>query len=176
MNTFVTLFLTFSIIGIVSSILTNKIIKDNSNELVKNLKEEHIIIHLPNFYKWIGLSCSIFFLLLFVLMIIFPNDTAEIWVAVLFGIFILLGLSIIWATYFWEIHIYRNDEYFIYITSFGNKHKIYYFDIINYKNGENYIKLKTNHKLFFVDNKSANIEFLLAMLKKNNVKEIIIKK
>jgi hypothetical protein len=176
MNQFVTLFLTFSIIGIAISILTNKIIKNISDELVKNLKEEHITIHLPNFYMWIGLSCSIFCLLLFVLMIVFPNDTADIWVAVLFGIYIFLGLYIVWATYFWKIHIYRNDEYFIYVTSFRSKHKIQYSDIIDYKNGENYIKLKTNQRLFFIDNKATNIEFLLAMLKKNNVKEIIIRK
>jgi hypothetical protein len=91
-------------------------------------------------------------------------------------IYIFLGLYIVWATYFWKIHIYRNDEYFIYVTSFRSKHKIQYSDIIDYKNGENYIKLKTNQRLFFIDNKATNIEFLLAMLKKNNVKEIIIRK
>ena len=176
MNTFITLLLTLGTIGIIVSIITNKIIKDNSTELIENIKKEHIMIHLPNIYKWIGMICSIFFLILLVLMMTFPNDTAEIWVGVLFGIFILLGLSIIWATYLWKIHIYRNDEYFIYVSSFGKKHKIYYFDIIDYKNGKNYIKLKTIQKSFFVDNKSANIEFLLAMLKKNNVNEIIIKK
>jgi len=174
MNTFVTLFLTFALIGITVNILTQKIIKDNSNELIRNLKEDHVIIHLPNMYKWIGLICSIFFLILLVLMVTFPNDNADIWVGVSFGIFILLGLYIIWATYFWKIHIYRNDEYFIYVSSFGKKHKIYYFDIIDYKNGENYIVLKTIQKSFFIDNKSTNIEFLLAMLKKNNVKEVII--
>lgn len=176
MDIYVTLLITFAIIIIIVGFLTKRIIKDNSTELIKNLKEEHIIIHLPITYKWVGLICSISFFILFVLMITFPNDTAETWVGVLFGIFILLGLSIIWATCFWKIHIYRNDEYFIYVSLFGKKYKIYYLDIINYKNGENYIKLKTIRKSFFVDNKSSNIEFLLAMLKKNNVIEINIKK
>ena len=173
MNSLITVFLIVAITGIVIRILINIIIKDNSNELINNLKEDHIIIHLPNIYKWIGLICSMLFLSLLILMIIFPNDTAEIWVGVLFSIFIILGVYMIFATYHWKIHIYRNDEYFIYVSSFGKKYKIYYFDIIDYKNGDNYIKIKTVRKSFYVDNKSTNIEFLLAMIKKNNVKELI---
>ena len=86
---FIPLFLTFAIIGIVINTITIKTIKDNSNELIKNLKENHIIIHYPNVYKWIGLIGSMFFMLLFVYNVIFPEEPDEMWVKILLGIFIL---------------------------------------------------------------------------------------
>lgn len=176
MNRFITLFLTYAIIGIAINTLFIKIIEDNSNEWIKNLKENHIIVHLHNVYKWVGLICSLVFILFFLLMVIFPNDSAEIWVGLLFGIFILLGMYLMWASYIWKIHIYRSDNYFIYVSSFGKKYQIKYSDIIEYKNGENYIRIKTDRKTFFIDNKATNVEYLLEMLQKNKIKKVIEKK
>ncbi len=53
---------------------------------------------------------------------------------------------------------------------------MFYEDIVEYHNRENLIKIKTKNNIFYVDQKVANVEFLLAMLKKNKIKEVTRKK
>ena len=150
-------------------LLIRIIARENEAELIKNLKEEHVTIHCPAAYRWVGVVCTIFFLLFIILMTLFPNGTAETWVYFGFGAFVLLGVYLIVASYLWKIDIYKNEVYFIYVSSFGRKYKIDYSSIVGYRDGKNYIRLKTARRSFFVDNKMINVEFLLRMLKKNHI-------
>jgi len=173
---FIVLLLTYSIIGLVVNTLYTNISKTNDNEVLLNLKNEHVTIHLPKLYKWVGLVCSIFSATLFLLMMLFPNDTAAIWVGIEFWIFILLGLYMFVTSFIWKINIFKEKDYFLYTNSFGIKYEIHYSDILFYKDGYNTLRIKTNKKMFFIDNKATNFEFLLAMLKKHKVKEVLQKK
>jgi hypothetical protein len=125
--------------------IANEIYKDNGNEIIKNLKEEHIIIRLPKVYKWVGNGVVIAIFIGSVLINIFsiPTSSSESWVVVGLGIFTLLGLFLVWAQIFWRIDVYRHGDHFVYSTVFRTKHKIYYSDIIYYKLGNNYIHIKT---------------------------------
>ena len=43
------------LIAIIVGVLFSRIDKSNSEELIKNLTREHVEIHLPKVYFWIGL-------------------------------------------------------------------------------------------------------------------------
>lgn len=169
---FIILLLTYSIIGLVVSTLYTSIYKTNVKEVLINLKNEHVTIHLPKLYKWVGLVGSIFF----ATFLLFPNDTAVLWVVIGFWIFILLGLYIFVSSLIWKINIFKERDYFLYTNSFGIKYEIHYSNILFYKDGYNTLRIKTNKKMCFIDNKATNIEFLFAMLKKHKVKEVLQKK
>lgn len=157
----------FTAIPIILGMLLSYIFKRNREEIIKNLKEEHIVIHLPKAYIWVG-GIDIAFCFL---IVCFPNDTVSTWVMLGFLGFMLLGFIIVVVNLLWKIHIFRSEEYFIYRTAFGRTYKIQYEDCEYYTNGTNILYLKTHKKGFFVDNKASNFEFLLAMLTKHKVKE-----
>jgi len=154
-------------------LLAIKIAKENDAELIRNLKEEHITIHYSAVYRWVGFVCTGFFLCFIILMTIFPNDSVVPWTYVGFSLFVLLGLYLILESYLWKIHIYKKEDYYDFTSSFGTKYQIFYADILNYKVGENLIKIKTKQNVFYIDTKALNLEYLLQMLKKNKVKEVI---
>jgi hypothetical protein len=178
MDNFITLSLTYAIIGIVMYFLADKIYADNGNEIIKNLKEEHIIIRLPKVYKWIGLIGAMIVSIGSVLANTFlnPISSPDFWVVTVLGLFTLIGLYLFWEQQIWRIDVYRHGDHFIFVTGFRIKHKIYYSDIIYYKLGNNYIHIKTKRKFFLIDNKAVCIEFLMAALSTNRVKEIKIKR
>ncbi len=178
MDKFITISLTYTIIGIVMYFLAEKIYADNGNEIIKNLKEEHIIIRLPKVYRWVGLIGAMIVSIGPIIVTAFLNTTGsdEPWVITGFGLFTLFGLYIAWAQIFWRIDVYRHGDHFILVTGLRIKHKIYYSDIIYYKLGNNYIHIKTKRKFFLIDNKAVCIEFLMAALSTNKVKEIKIKR
>lgn len=158
------------------SLLAIKVAKENDAELVKNRKEEHVTIHYPVVYRWVGIICTAFFSCFMILMTVFPNDTAEPWVYVGFGLFVLLGLYLILESYLWKIYIYKKDAYYDFVSSFGRKYRIRYEDVVNYRIGNNFIRIKTKKKVFYIDTKAINLEYLPQMLKKNHVKEVFAKK
>lgn len=157
-------------------LLALKIAKENDAELMKNLKEEHITIHYSVAYRWVGIVCAIFFLCLIIFMTVFPNGSAELWVYLVFSLFVILGLYLILESYLWKIKVNKREDYYDLISSFGRKYRVFYAEIIHYKVGDNFIKIKTNKKVFYVDTKALNLEYLLQMLKKNKVKEVIKRK
>jgi len=161
-----------ALIPIFIGILLSNIDKRNGNELLKNLKEEHIIIRLPNAYLWVGCLDISFFVTCFLLMILYPNDTATTWVWLLFCTFTLLGIIIVAETRIWRIQIFRHEAFFIYRTMFYKTYKIQYKGCEYYKFGTNTLTLKSHNKTFFIDNKATNFEFLLAMLTQYKVKEL----
>jgi len=159
------LFISLVLVGIVVRLLQvhlHKVISRTSNEST-------VIVQLPRYYVWIGLVVTICTLALLILMIIFPNDTATIWVGILFGCFILLGISIIIATLVWKIYLTKGDDHFIYTTFFGRTHKIYYKNITHYKWGVSTTKLKVGKKSFFVETQAINSSIFLKELKRNKV-------
>jgi hypothetical protein len=176
MDKFITISLTYAIIGVVMYFIANRIYTDNGNEIIKNLKEEHIIIRLPKVYCWVGIGVATIFSIGPVIGNMFLNAYGDLWTIPAFCVSTLFGLYLTWAQIFWRIDVYRHGDHFILVTGFRIKHKIYYSDIIYYKLGVNYIHLKTKRKFFLIDNKAVCIEYLMAALSTNRVKEVKPKK
>jgi hypothetical protein len=85
-----------------------------------------------------------------------------------FGMLVLLGLYLILESYVWKISIDRKEDYFDFVSSFGRKYRIRYEDIVNYRVGNNFLKIKTKKKVFYFDTKAINLEYLPQMLKKKS--------
>lgn len=161
-----------ALIPIVLGILLSNIDKSNSKELINNLTKEHIIIQMPKAYMWVGCLDFSFFATCIVLMACFPNDTATLWVWVLFCLFTLLGVAIVLVTIIWKIEIFRHEDYFLLRTVTLRTHKIQYCECISFKLGTNSLTLKTIKGTFHIDCNATNFEFLMAMLTQHKVKGI----
>ncbi len=141
--------------------------KNNWNEKTEN---NQVIVTLPKIYILIGSIDILFFCICIFLSIYKSNGTATLWVWIIFGVFILLGVTIIWVTLIWKIHIFRNKNYFIYRTVFGKTMKVQYNECKEYTLKENTLVLKTNKKRLYIDMFAKNSDIFLLMLRHNNVK------
>lgn len=164
-------FLICTIIIIVIATIYNYVIRNNSKELLSSTNKQHITIHLPKFFGWVGAADIVFFLGLIILMTIFPNETCSLWVYVVFSIMVILGILILIASTVWKIHIYEDLNYLIYITFFGRSYKILYSDITYFKPTKNTVFIKVSRKTFYVDRQATNIEILFEMFRKHRVNE-----
>ena len=152
------------------SILFVYIRKNNKSESTEELSDNHIVVTLPKMYLVIGCIDILFFGICIFLSILKPNGTATVWVWIEFGIFMLLGAVIVWVTVIWKIDIFRNENYFIYRTAFGNVLKIRYDECKQYELKENTMILKTVQKNLYMDMFAKNSDVFLSILRQNNVK------
>ena len=172
MSRVLTIMITYALIALTLSFLLRQVLKENEDEFIQNLGKEHIVVHYPRIYRWVGITCAVFFSCFIILMTIFPNGSSEPGVYFVFGMLVLLGLYLILESYLWRISIDKKEDYFDFVSSFGRKYRIRYEDIVNYRVGNNFLKIKTKKKVFHFDTKAINLEYLSQMLKKNHVKEI----
>lgn len=93
----------------------------------KHMDERCFIVRPPRTMIWLGLVCALFFGALIVLMTIFPNDTTDWWVYLIFSLFTLGGSAIIIFCIFWKLEIVENE--FHYVPFLGQR-KIFRFDEI----------------------------------------------
>lgn len=162
----------YVLIAIVIVLISFLIIRQNDNELLKNLNENYIIVYLPTVYRWVGITVIMGFSLFMALMIYLPSDISQgggIGSGLIFGAFILLGLSIVIATYTWRIYVIRDEEYFVLRTSIGRTYNIKYEDIVCYINLKNCIIIKIAKKNFIIDNNAINLNYFIGMLQKQRV-------
>lgn len=144
--------------------------KKEKKKNVKNIEEDFSIVRYPRIYAWIGFSGTLFFLSLLILMFIYPNDTAEVWVGVIFLAFIILGLYMILSYINWKVEVYKN--FAIYRTIFGQEYKFKYSEIKDVKLTKYYsMKIKTNRRTYTVDLTITGIEVILEKLIENDVIE-----
>ncbi|MDF2613803.1 MAG: hypothetical protein K0S71_1589 [Clostridia bacterium] len=161
-------YLSFAIIPIVTSFIY-LIVKKENEKAVKSYSNDQFVMRLPKTYKWIGAICALFFLSLFILMSIFPNDTAEIWVGVGFIAFMALGLSLIVAQVRGQLCIF--SDFFIYKTVFGREYRYKFGEVKSVKLTQNTLTIKTHNKVFFVDAHALGVEVLLQKLDENQFLE-----
>lgn len=151
--------------------LASRIFDTNLKEMMKNKDKEHIIVHLPKQYIWVGCFGTAVPLACIVLGCFFPNDSFDLWVGIGFGFFMLLGLGLIFITLVWKIDVYRNCDYFVYKSVLLKKKCVSYEECEFYINGTNTLKIKTGSKTFRIDNKATNLYFLIEMLNMNHVRK-----
>ena len=144
----------------------------------ENAKKEHVVIHLPKAFFWIGFIEFAFFICFMVFGTTFPNvfKNINIWYYLIFSCFSLLGLLLVLATKVWKIDVYENEDYFIYRSFLGNRYTVYYNDCLNYIDGNNAFILNTKLKKFYIDSFSENLELLIYQLNIHHVKKDLPKK
>lgn len=154
--------ITAIIIGVVYSIA-----KKENKKAIQNSSDDFMKMRLPKIYIGVGVICSLFFAALFVLMTLFPNDTAEIWVGIVFIGFMLLGLLIIFASIKWKVEIYK--DYMIYFSILGRKYEFKYSEIKEVRLTQNSLKIKTDRKKFSIDAHAIGIDVILKRFNENNI-------
>ncbi|MEQ8156630.1 MAG: DUF6560 family protein [Clostridiaceae bacterium] len=132
-----------------------------------NIDIDFTEMRLPRVYAWIGVIDFIFFIGIFILMLIFPDDTAEVWVGVVFIGFAALSLGIITACSKWRINIY--NDHIVYKTICGHSYKYLYTEIKSAKLSQNSLKIKTVNKTFYVDPHAIGMDLILEKFVENNI-------
>lgn len=160
-------YLPFGIILLVISFILLIAKKENENTVKNYVNEEYFLVKLPKVYFWVGVVCSIFFTSLLILMILFPNDTAAIWVGLVFIGFTALGLFLTASQIKSQINLYK--DYFIYTTVLGRKYNYKYTEIMKVKLTLNTLKIKTVNKTFYVDTHALGLEIVLKRFKENGI-------
>ena len=161
------------LISLFLGLLYSKIYKSNGESIIENLKNEHIIIHLPKAYFLVGALDIVVFTIFILLIKYFPPiEETVLWVYFGFGCFILLGFFIVTYTLIWKIDVFRHENYFVYRNFLGKKNRIPYSECISYQYSEYALTLKTVKKTLNFDSKATNIEYLVAMLNQNKIKKI----
>ena len=133
--------------------------KSNAKELVKNLCESCVVLRLPKMYFWLGATGCVFLTILFVLCSS-PKIELVIWSYVAFLFLGSIFMSLLLSERLWKVEVFKDENYFIYRTSFGRKYKVSYNECIAYKNATNMFVIKTQRKTFYVDIHSRNFGFL----------------
>lgn len=71
----------------------------------KENRNKKLIVRMPRFCLWLGITGTLFFGGIIVGMILFPNDTVTLWTHLVFGLFLLVGLSFFWISIIWRIEV-----------------------------------------------------------------------
>ena len=149
----------------------------------KNVNEECFFVRKPRglIFPLIisGMICSLFFSALIVLLIVYPNDTADTGVVLTFIAFILLGFFCIFCGFClkrWKIHIDGNQ---IHYTPYIGGVREFTFDMISmvrstsdprWAAGISEIKVYTGDKIIFsVGRSSRGFDLLLSRLNNENI-------
>lgn len=166
---FLSCILSSVLISLVLGLISSAIQKQNDKELVRNQKEEHVVLRLPKVCLWVGLLCVAFFAALLLWAILSSNETAPLWV--IFCLFILVGMVLVYEALVWKIEIFRHEDYFL-IRTVYKVHTVRYRDCIGYRFATNELVLKTRKKKYRIDLMATNFDFFLSMLTQYNVPEI----
>lgn len=161
--------LSFALIPIVVQLIFSMVAKNNSKELIKNLRVEHVVLRLPRVFTWIGIAGVLGFGGLF-LIAVFQDGTKN-WEYVGCLIFIFIYTCFTWYTLAWKLECFRSEEFFIYRRLLGKGRKVFYQDIEYYRFETGGIKIKTKTGKLSVEQHVTNMEILLAMLTKHGVPE-----
>jgi hypothetical protein len=65
--------ITYALIALTLSFSSQASYKENEDEFIQNLEKEHIVVHYPRFFRWVGITCAVFFSCFIILMTIFSE-------------------------------------------------------------------------------------------------------
>ena len=145
--------------------------KKNVRECAQNEQKGIITVRLPPVFYRIMLGCTAVLSVVYFFLIVFPNESVDIFVYTLFGAFVLLSAAVTVMMRLWKIEFGEIDDFFLYRSAFGIRRKIRYQDLKSYQTGTNTITLKTQNKTFFVEVFSLNIELFLKQIRANKIQK-----
>ena len=100
--------------------------KKNARECLQNEQKGITTVRLlPLFYR-IMLGCTALFSVVYMILVLFPNESVSVFVYSFFGAFTLFCATVTIMMRLWKIEFDEGVDYFHYRSSYGIKHKIYY--------------------------------------------------
>lgn len=143
--------------------------KKNARECLQNEQKGITTVRLlPLFYR-IMLGCTALLSVVYMILVLFPNESVTVFVYSFFGAFTLFCATVTIMMRLWKIEFDEGIDYFHYRSSYGIKHKIYYKDITEYKIGTSTVTLKTQKRTYYIEMFSLNIELFLKQIKIHHV-------
>jgi len=135
----------------------------------KNMNENHFIVRQSILYLLAGVICTLFFSAITVWAILFPNDTAEWWVFLIFSLSIILGLYLLIYSIKWKIKI--DDEHIVYTPFFGKKIDLTFKEITKVKiQRNNKMEVYTSEKkVFSIEYNTKGYNILLSRFKTEQI-------
>ena len=124
------------------------------------------IIKLPISELIVGIVVTLFFIAILLMMILFPNDSADFWTFIGISLFMTLGIAIIIPWFIWKVEY--NDEMFIYRNKWGRKTTVLYSRINKIKLMPDAIHLYVNRRRYPIYRKSKDVDGLLEILSKRS--------
>jgi hypothetical protein len=163
----------FVTVGILFAIIRREVIKAE-----KKMDINNFVIKQPKVIMWLGVGCVLVFGAFLVIMSIFPNDTADWWVYVIFVLFTLSGAFMVLFCIGWEVKIIGND---IYYKSFFKNKSVFTFDDIScveMKNPESPFKTiklysNTRKKLLTIETICSGSNVFIKRLQQKNINFIL---
>lgn len=150
--------------------------KEKNHKIIESLSLNEVEVRQPKILFWIGSIGFLFGTIYFFIIVRevlyhrweFRESICFFALAILF---MLMSLALIIDSFTFKITVYRTEGYFVY-RAFIKKRKIYCKDCLSFKIGNQSLKIKTVDKTINVNLYTTNVEFLVAMLQVNKVKEI----
>jgi hypothetical protein len=159
-----------------SRLFINYLIKNYVKERLKNSLsddfEVKVVLRLPQFYKSIGYVGMAVFGFSLISMIVYPNESVDAFSITVISLFFLWGCGLVMAVTFFQLDLYRHENYFDYRTTFGFKHRVYYSDIKYYRVFRHELLIRTNYRFFMVDMMCMYHEYLIDMMRQHHVKRL----
>lgn len=152
-----------------TKLFSSHIKSKNNEETIKNSTKDHIVIRLPKALLFVGIITMLVGAALFIVM----HTTCPILVMeLLLVITFVAGLYLVVNSCTWKMEIFKNENYFIFRAFPYKTKKVFYSDCESYKIEYDTLFLKTKEKTFYIETKIASFDVILALLNKNNVKEV----
>lgn len=135
-----------------------------------NYKEQKNTVYFPRPYFWVGLVGDIVFSTGIILMYAFPNGTGGLWVAIIFSLFILMGIYIMLLVVNWRI-VY-DDNGFKYKTFLGRSFHFKYEDVKRIKRTKNNIYLYTERRILYIETMAIGVDEFFYAMSNNQIKSL----
>lgn len=160
------------IIGAITTLVLGVILAiaiREANKAAQNMEWLHFIIRKPKTIMWLGIICALFFGALIALMIVFPNDTVEWRIYLIFGAFAFIGISLAAHCALWKVEIDGNE---LRHSSLLKRTRVFTFDNIKKfeikgQNTpyENVVLYSEGKKLLSVEKNCRGYDMLIARLR-----------
>ena len=159
--------LDFILTGIIVMAIFYMVKRASEKESVKQQNKDEFIVRLPKLYTWIGAICATLFFAIFIMMIIYPDETSNFWIGAGFLSFVLAGGFFTNASLAWRIRVNINHDYFLYRTIFWRSIQIRYAEIEKVRTSRSVMILTYQHKKLMIDRTAYHTDLFYSIVKQH---------
>jgi hypothetical protein len=150
-------------------ILVFVIVKNEVKKSEKTMDKSNFAVRQSKIFLWIGIICTVFFFALLMLMTMFPNDTAEWPVYLIFSLFAFLGLCLTFYCFKWKLEVEGNQIIFSPVTGGKTSFGIDHITKVKFSNGQKITAYNENKKLFSVESNCRGFNVLVSRLRNEQI-------
>ena len=155
--------ITFTVIGLFY------LVKFLNKKAEKNMDETKFKVHQPFAFLLMSIICTILFGALTIYTAIFPDDTMEWWIYLIFSLFTVSGLFMTIYCLSWEINIENENIVFSPFLGFKRNYTINNITKVKLFNNKKIKVFSGEKKLFSVEPTSKGYNILISRLKKEQI-------